>query len=94
MAAEIAKSARPFNEEEFIKKCMVKVCDIVCPDKQQEFLNVSLSRHTVAELVCELSIDLHEQLMKKEKILLHTPLLLMRAATHLILPSCPSSFVE
>ena len=33
VAAEIAKSARPFNEGEFLKKCMVKVCDIVCPDK-------------------------------------------------------------
>ena len=31
-AAEIEKSARPFNEGEFVKKCMVKVCDIGCPD--------------------------------------------------------------
>ena len=33
-AAEIAKSARPFNEGEFVKKCTVKVCDIVCPEKK------------------------------------------------------------
>ena len=43
VAAEIGKSARPFYEGEFVKKCMVKVCDIVCPDKKQDFLNVSLS---------------------------------------------------
>ena len=27
--AEIAKSARPFNEGEFVKKCMIKVCDVM-----------------------------------------------------------------
>lgn len=35
VAAEIAKSARPFNEGEFVKKCMMKVCDLVCPEKKQ-----------------------------------------------------------
>ena len=44
--------------------------------------------------VCDLSTNLHEQLIKKGKDLLNTALLLMGAATHLILPSCPSSFVE
>ena len=33
VATEIAKSARPFNEGEFVKKCMVNVCDIMCLDK-------------------------------------------------------------
>lgn len=55
VAAEIAKSGRPFNEGEFVKKCVVKVCDIVCPDKKQACINVSRSRNTVAEHVCELS---------------------------------------
>ena len=67
VAAEIAKSARTFIEGEFIKKCMFKVCDIVCPDRQQEFPNVSLSRNTMAERVCQLFTDLHGQLMKKGK---------------------------
>ena len=87
VAAEIAKSARPFNEEEFVKKCVVKVCDVVCPDKKQDFLNVSLSRNTVAERMCELSTNLHKQLTKRGKILLRIPLLWMKAATRLILPS-------
>ena len=51
--------------ESLSKKCMVKVYDIVCPDRQQEFLNVSLSRKAVGVCVCELSTNLHEQLMKK-----------------------------
>ena len=45
---------------------MIKVCDIVCFDKRQAFLNVSLSR-TVADCVCHLAADLQQQLMGKGK---------------------------
>ena len=58
VAAEIAKSARPFNEGEFVKKCMMKVCDLVCPEKKQAFSNVSLSRNTVADRTCDLATNL------------------------------------
>ena len=34
VAAEIAKSSRPFTEGEFVKNCMIKVCDTVCPEKK------------------------------------------------------------
>uniref|UniRef100_A0AAY4BEV8 SPIN-DOC-like zinc-finger domain-containing protein n=1 Tax=Denticeps clupeoides TaxID=299321 RepID=A0AAY4BEV8_9TELE len=67
LAEEIAKSARPFTEGDFIKNRMLKVCDEVCPDKRQLFSNVSLSRNTIAERVDELSINLKEQLVKKGK---------------------------
>ncbi|XP_031655934.1 general transcription factor II-I repeat domain-containing protein 2-like [Oncorhynchus kisutch] len=67
VAAEIAKSARPFNEEEFMKKCMMKVCDLVCPEKKQAFSNVSLSRNTVADRTCDLATNLYDQLMEKGK---------------------------
>ena len=67
VVAEIAKAPRPFTEEEFVKDCMIKVCDIVCPDKRQAFLNVSLSRNTVADCVCDLATDLQQQLMGKGK---------------------------
>ena len=67
LAEEIAKSARPFTEGDFIKNCMLKVCDKVCPDNRQLFSNVSLSRNTIAERVDELSINLKEQLVKKGK---------------------------
>ena len=67
VAEEIAKSARPFTEGEFLKTCLLKVCDVVCPDKRQAFLNISLSRNTVADRVCELSTNLQQQLMEKGK---------------------------
>ncbi|KAI3353881.1 hypothetical protein L3Q82_005096 [Scortum barcoo] len=67
LAEEIAKSARPFTEGDSIKNCMLKVCDEVCPDKRQLFLNISLSRNTIAERVDLLSINLKEQLVKKGK---------------------------
>ena len=76
VVAEIAKAARPFTEGEFVKNCMMKVCDIVCPDKRQAFLNVSLSRNTVADCVCDLATDLQQHLMGKGKIF------------HCILPCC------
>ena len=67
VVVEIAKAARPFTEGEFVKNCMIKVCDIVCPDKRQAFLNVSLSRNTVADCVCDLATDLQQQLVGKGK---------------------------
>lgn len=42
---------------------MIKVCHVLCPDKQQMFANVCLSRNTVADQVCE--IDLRAQLSEK-----------------------------
>ena len=51
----------------FVKDCMVKFYDIMCPEKRQAFLNVSLSRNTVADCVCDLATDLKQQLMGKGK---------------------------
>ncbi|KAK2814429.1 hypothetical protein Q5P01_000472 [Channa striata] len=65
VAQEITKSARHFNEGEYVKMCMVKICEVVCAKKKQAFLNVSLSRNTVAERACELATNLQEQLMRK-----------------------------
>ncbi|XP_039190545.1 general transcription factor II-I repeat domain-containing protein 2-like [Crotalus tigris] len=67
VAEEIAKSARPFTEGEFLKHCMIKVCEVLCPDQKQAFLNVSLSRNTVADRICELATDLQVQLIEKGK---------------------------
>ena len=73
VVAEIDKAARPFTKGEFVKNCMIKVCDIVCPDKRQAFSNVSLSKNTVADCVCDLVTDLQQPLMGKGKAS-HTPL--------------------
>lgn len=63
VAAEVAKSARPFTEGEFVKNCMMKVCDVLCPDQRQAFSNVSLSRNTVADRVRQLATNLQQQLV-------------------------------
>ncbi|XP_060786987.1 general transcription factor II-I repeat domain-containing protein 2-like [Neoarius graeffei] len=67
VAEEIAKSARPFTEGKFLKHCMIKVCDVLCPDKKQAFSNISLSKNTLADRICELATDLQAQLIEKGK---------------------------
>ncbi|XP_035500193.1 general transcription factor II-I repeat domain-containing protein 2-like [Scophthalmus maximus] len=67
VAQEIAKSARPFTEGEFLKSCMMKVCDVLCPENKQMFANVSLSRNTVADRICEMATDLKTQLSERSK---------------------------
>ena len=37
VAEEIVKSARPFTEGEFLKSCMMTVCNVLCPDNRQIF---------------------------------------------------------
>ena len=49
---------------------MAEVCNVVCPDKRESFLNVSLSRNTVADRVCELTTNLQQQLTEKGKTLI------------------------
>lgn len=58
----IAKSSRPFVEGSFIKECMLKACEIICPEKCKRFGEVSLSANTVARRVTELAADSYQQL--------------------------------
>ena len=60
VAYEIAKRGKSFLEEEFVKDCMLKVAEIVCPDKLQAFQNLSLSRMilTPRKLAVTLTINL------------------------------------
>ena len=63
------------------------------PRKKVGFLNVSMSRNTVADRVRHLAANLQQQLVGKGKLSSRTPLLWMRAPTLLILPSCQFSSV-
>lgn len=63
----IAKAMKPFAEGDFVKDCLLKAAEIVCPDKKQYFANVSLSRNTVAQRVTEMADDLTAQLREKAK---------------------------
>ncbi|KAI7800955.1 putative general transcription factor II-I repeat domain-containing protein 2-like [Triplophysa rosa] len=67
IANEIAAASKPFSEGEFVKKCMVKAAELVCPEKKQAFASISLSRNTVAERIEDLAGDLNRQLKDKVK---------------------------
>ncbi|KAL0202287.1 hypothetical protein M9458_000305 [Cirrhinus mrigala] len=67
IANEIAAASKPFSEGEFVKKCMVKAAELVCPEKKQAFASISLSRNTVAERIEDLARDLNRQLKDKVK---------------------------
>ena len=67
IAWEIAKASKPFSEGAFVKTCMLKAAELVCPDKRQALANISLSRPTVTERVEELSGDLKSQLKDNVK---------------------------
>ncbi|PNF18344.1 hypothetical protein B7P43_G13898 [Cryptotermes secundus] len=51
VAYSIAKSNKALSDGEFVKHCMLKVCDILCPDKTKDFETVSLSRKTVTSRI-------------------------------------------
>lgn len=65
IASKIASSSKPYCEGEFVKSCMLKAAEIVCPEKRQTFANISLSRNCVAERISELATDLDNQLKRK-----------------------------
>ncbi|KAM9781380.1 general transcription factor II-I repeat domain-containing protein 2-like [Syngnathus typhle] len=63
----IAKAGKPFTEGEFVKNCILQAASIVCPEKQSQFSNISLSANTVAERITDLSSDVYDQLCEKAK---------------------------
>ena len=56
-----------FSDGDFVKTCMLKAAEIVCPEKRQAFENISLTRNTVADRISDLSADLGNQLKCKVK---------------------------
>ena len=65
VAKLIAQHGKPFTEGDFIKQCLTKVTEIMCPEKVQEFNNLSLSRNTIMRRIEDLSADLELQLRDK-----------------------------
>ena len=63
IANDIALTSKQFNEGEFVKTCMPKAAEIVCPEKHQAFANIILTRHRAADRNSDLSADLYSQLM-------------------------------
>ena len=58
----IAKSGKPCSDGDFIKNCILKTAETVCPDKAQIFNDISLIKSTVAERIDEKSDDLKHQM--------------------------------
>ena len=44
IAEEIGGVCKPFTEGEFIKNCIEKVCNVVCPDKKKAFAGALVSK--------------------------------------------------
>ena len=61
----IAKNGKSYTEGDFVKQCLVKTAEIVCPEKAHLFNDISLNRSTVAERLNEMSSDLKQQLKCK-----------------------------
>ncbi|KAL3968683.1 KRAB domain-containing zinc finger protein [Sarotherodon galilaeus] len=62
VAMLIAKHGKPFTEGTFVKDCVMKMVENICPKKKQEFLNACLARNTVVRRVEDISSDIHRQL--------------------------------
>ncbi|XP_060874765.1 general transcription factor II-I repeat domain-containing protein 2-like [Metopolophium dirhodum] len=61
----IAKCNRPFNDSEFIKKCMLAVVNEICPEKKKQFEDISLSARTCVRRTEELGTNLIFKLKEK-----------------------------
>lgn len=61
----IAKHSKPFSEGDFIKECLIKAAEIVCPGSVTAFQAIPLSRNTVAERVTDLADNLSIQIKAK-----------------------------
>ena len=65
VALLVAKHSKPFAEGEFIKICVMKMTQHICPQKKKDFANICLAQNTVARRIKELSTDVQRQLGEK-----------------------------
>ena len=61
----IAKECKPFTEGEFVKTCLMKAVDNICPENKQEFANMCLTRNTVTRRIEDISSDIKRQVVDK-----------------------------
>lgn len=60
-----AKYCKPFNEGKFIKYCVMKMADNICP-KKQEYTNVCLAPNAVAWRIEDISSGIKRQLVARQ----------------------------
>uniref|UniRef100_A0A8C0QS43 SPIN-DOC-like zinc-finger domain-containing protein n=1 Tax=Chelonoidis abingdonii TaxID=106734 RepID=A0A8C0QS43_CHEAB len=63
----IAKSPGPFTEGLFVKECLVKASEILCPDQKKVFEGISSSASTVACRIMDLVDNVQKQLIQMAK---------------------------
>ncbi|KAG6924098.1 GTF2I repeat domain containing 2, partial [Chelydra serpentina] len=66
ISEKIAKSSRPFTEGLFVKECLMKASEILCPDKKV-FEGINLSANTVACKITDLAENVQKQLIQISK---------------------------
>ena len=59
---QIVKYNKPFSDGEFIKECLLDATNILCPEQNNKFDSITLSRKTVVRRVEKISEDLTFQL--------------------------------
>ena len=67
VAKLVAEGGRPFTDGEFVKNCILKIAEEVCPDKMGAIANVSLSASTITRRVEDLGQNLFSQLKEKAR---------------------------
>ena len=67
VAEVIAKKRKPFSDGEFVKECLHRVADVLCPEKKEQFKQISLSRQTIARRIEDLGNDIEVSLASKAK---------------------------
>lgn len=77
----IAKHSKPFNKGDFIKECLIKVAEIVCPGNVKAFQVITLSQNTVAERITDLAGNLSDQIKAKSSSFEAFPLPVTRVRT-------------
>ncbi|KAJ8874738.1 hypothetical protein PR048_025604 [Dryococelus australis] len=60
IAELIAKNCKCHSDSEFVKQCLVTTAEIVCPEKVQNFRNISLARNSIAERVDDIVCNFNE----------------------------------
>ena len=63
----IPKSLRPFTKGMFIKECLLKASEILCPNQKKLFEGISLLPNTVASKNTDLAANVEKQLLATAK---------------------------
>jgi hypothetical protein len=65
VAYNISKCNKTISGGEFVKDCMLSVCDIICLDKTKDIATVSFSRKTITKRVEAIDTNLSSQVQKR-----------------------------